>query len=113
MKRTKSMIYKETVESRELLLYATNDGNLYRKMILPVIENLRKKAIKGIYDKKRRLTLITESLVKRQKCMIKTLDILSVYRIALLVRLIWKNIIEMIKFFMKWKQKLKISNLNL
>lgn len=50
MKRTKSMIYKETVESQELLLYATNDGNLYYRMILPVIENLRKKAKKGTYD---------------------------------------------------------------
>ena len=53
MKRTKSMIYKETVESRELLLYATNDGNLYHRMILPVIENLRKKAKKGTYDKEK------------------------------------------------------------
>ena len=50
MKRTKSMIYKKTEESRELLLYATNDGNLYQRMILPVIENLRKKAMKGTYD---------------------------------------------------------------
>lgn len=50
MKRTKSMIYKETVESRELFLYATNDGDLYRKMIIPIIENLRKKATKGWYD---------------------------------------------------------------
>lgn len=50
MKRTRSMIYKKTVESRELLLYATNDGNLYRRMILPVIENLRKKAMKGTYN---------------------------------------------------------------
>lgn len=50
MKRTKSMTYKETVESRELLLYTTNDGNLYHKMILPVIENLRKKAKRGTYD---------------------------------------------------------------
>lgn len=50
MKRTKSMIYKETTESRELFLYATNDGDLYRRMILPTIENLRKKAIKGTYE---------------------------------------------------------------
>lgn len=50
MKRTKSMIYNETVESRELFLYATNDGRLYRQMITPVINNLRKKAIKGAYD---------------------------------------------------------------
>lgn len=53
MKRTSSMIYKETVESRELFLYATNDGNLYRQQITPVIENLRKKALKGTYDKEK------------------------------------------------------------
>lgn len=53
MKRTKSMIYKETVESRELFLYATNDGGLYRRMITPTIENLRKKAAKGQYDKEK------------------------------------------------------------
>lgn len=53
MTRTKSMIYKETVESRELFLYATNDGRLYTRMITPVIENLRKKAVKGSYDKEK------------------------------------------------------------
>lgn len=53
MKRTSSMIYKETEESRELLLYATNDGELYRRMILPTINNLRKKAIKGTYNKEK------------------------------------------------------------
>lgn len=53
MKRTKSMIYKETVESRELFLYTTNDGELYRKMITPTIESLRKKAAKGQYDKEK------------------------------------------------------------
>ena len=53
MKRTRSMIYKKTTESRELFLYATNDGNLYRRQITPVIENLRKKAIKGTYDKEK------------------------------------------------------------
>ena len=53
MTRTKSMIYKETEESRELFLYATNDGDLYRRMITPVIQNLRKKAKKGIYDKEK------------------------------------------------------------
>lgn len=50
MKRTKSMIYKETEEARELFLYATNDGDLYRSMISPIIANLKKKAAKGIYD---------------------------------------------------------------
>lgn len=50
MKRTKSMIYKETTESRELFLYATNDGDLYRSMISPIIANLKRKAEKGVYD---------------------------------------------------------------
>lgn len=50
MKRTKSMFYKETDESRELFLYATNCGNLYRQQITPVIDSLRKKAMKGNYD---------------------------------------------------------------
>ena len=50
MKHTKSMTYNPTVESRELFLYATNDGNLYRQMITPIIANLRKKAKKGVYD---------------------------------------------------------------
>lgn len=50
MKRTKSMTHNETTESRELFLCATNDGNLYRQMITPIINNLRKKAQKGEYD---------------------------------------------------------------
>lgn len=53
MKRTKNMIYKETTESRELFLYATNDGNLYRQMATPIINNLRKKAQKGVYDREK------------------------------------------------------------
>jgi hypothetical protein len=44
------MIYNETTESRELFLYATNNGNLYRSMITSVINSLRKKAVKGVYD---------------------------------------------------------------
>ncbi len=50
MKRTSSMIYNETTESRELFLYATNSGDLYRRSITPAIENLRKKVVKGTYD---------------------------------------------------------------
>ena len=50
MKRTKTMVYKPTVESRELMLYAINNGDLYRRQILPVINSLRKKAAKGTYD---------------------------------------------------------------
>lgn len=53
MKHTESMRYNETTESRELFLYATNDGNLYRQMITPIINNLRKKAKKGTYDSDR------------------------------------------------------------
>ena len=50
MKRTASMKYNETAESRELFMYATNCGSLYRQRIMPVIANLRKKAIKGTYS---------------------------------------------------------------
>lgn len=50
MKRTKNMIYKPTEESRELLLYATNCGDLYRVYATSIINNLRKKAEKGIYN---------------------------------------------------------------
>lgn len=50
MTRTKSMTYNVTTESRELFMYATNNGDLYRSMITAVINSLRKKAIKGIYD---------------------------------------------------------------
>ena len=57
MKRTKSMIYKATEESRELMLYATNDGNLYRQHITPVIDNLRKKYKKGVYDREKAIDL--------------------------------------------------------
>lgn len=50
MKRTRTMIYKPTEESRELMLYAINNGELYRRQITPVINSLRKKAAKGTYD---------------------------------------------------------------
>ena len=50
MKRTKTMVYKPTQESRELMLYAINNGELYRRQITPVINSLRKKAVKGTYD---------------------------------------------------------------
>lgn len=53
MKRTKNMVFNITEESRELFLYTTNDGDLYRHMITPIINNLRKKAAKGIYEKEK------------------------------------------------------------
>jgi hypothetical protein len=53
MKRTKSMVYKETVESKELTLYTLNDYTLYRLYIAPLIMNLTRKAANGIYDKEK------------------------------------------------------------
>lgn len=53
MRHTKSMVYNETTESRELFCYAINNGDLYRKTTNPIIENMRKKAKKGIYDKEK------------------------------------------------------------
>ena len=57
MKRTKNMNYKETAESRELFIYATNDGSLYRQMVTPIINNLKKKAAKGIYNSDKAIDL--------------------------------------------------------
>jgi hypothetical protein len=53
MKRTKSMIYRESDESRELFLYAINDGNLYRNTTKYVLDNLEKKIKKGTYDREK------------------------------------------------------------
>lgn len=50
MKRTKNMIYKETIESVELLLYTENDSFLYHNYIMPVVQSLKKKVVNGIYD---------------------------------------------------------------
>ena len=57
MNRTASMKYNETTESRELFLYATNCGNLYRQRVAPAVANLRKKAIKGAYDADKAINL--------------------------------------------------------
>ena len=50
MKRTKNMVYNPSAEAHELMLYAINDGDLYRCMICPVIENLKRKVAKGVYN---------------------------------------------------------------
>lgn len=50
MKKTKSMIYRPSEESRELVLYAENTGELYRRYIVPVIQCLHKKYVKGTFD---------------------------------------------------------------
>lgn len=53
MKHTKSMVYKPSHESRELYLYATNHGDLYRRQISAIENNLRKKIARGVYDHNR------------------------------------------------------------
>ena len=50
MKHTKSIVYQPSAEAHELFLYAINDGELYRNMICPVIENMKKKIKKGVYN---------------------------------------------------------------
>lgn len=53
MKRTRSMIYKESDESRELFLYSTNNATLYHSSIVPIVRNLAKKYSKGNFDKEK------------------------------------------------------------
>lgn len=53
MKRTRSMIYQESDESRELFLYSTNCAALYHSSIVPIVRNLAKKYNKGIFDKEK------------------------------------------------------------
>lgn len=57
MKRTSSMIYKETAEANELYIYIVNTSSLYHQRIVPTIENLKKKYKKGIYDKEKAIDL--------------------------------------------------------
>lgn len=49
MKRTKNMVIKATDESRDLFLYATNEGTLY-PWTCEVVRCLAKKWAKGTYD---------------------------------------------------------------
>ena len=50
MKRTKNMKVIETAESRELMLYAVNNGAIYARAIVPTIKNLSKKYRAGKFD---------------------------------------------------------------
>lgn len=50
MKKTKFMIYRPSEESRELVLYAENTGELYRRYIVPAIQCLHKKYVKGTFN---------------------------------------------------------------
>lgn len=53
MKRTRNMIRKESVESRELLLYSENTSEIYFKYIIPVIHNLQKHYKRGKFDREK------------------------------------------------------------
>lgn len=50
MKHTKNMVVKETIESRELGLYADNESDIYFAYIVPVVKNLAKYYKRGKFD---------------------------------------------------------------
>lgn len=50
MKHTKSMVYRETDDSRELYLFAVNDGQLWRDDFAPRIRALQRHARRGDYS---------------------------------------------------------------
>ena len=49
MSRPKSMIYKPSIESRELTLYTVNEGTLY-PWTCNIVRNLNRKYRKGTFD---------------------------------------------------------------
>ena len=53
MKRTKNMVYRETVESRELFSYSINNNIVYCKAIAPVLKNLNKHYLNNNYNTER------------------------------------------------------------
>jgi hypothetical protein len=55
MKKTRNMYFKESVESRELELYARNNYKTYMHF-KSVVENLNKKIIKDVYDYEKSIT---------------------------------------------------------
>lgn len=50
MKHTKNMIYKPTDNSRDIVLCAECNSDIYYSHIIPIKEALKKKMIKGIYS---------------------------------------------------------------
>jgi hypothetical protein len=48
----------DTEAVRELLLYIENDGELYRQRWEPIVKNLTRKKMKGIYDEKKAAKLM-------------------------------------------------------
>ncbi len=55
MKQTRNTIYKETIESYELELYANNSRQVYDYVFLPIVENLKKHYAKGLYSHEKAL----------------------------------------------------------
>lgn len=51
MIRTKSMYYQESDASRELYFFSIDTREPYEKLLVPVRENLKKKAKAGKYNK--------------------------------------------------------------
>lgn len=51
MKITKNMYYEESWDADELFLYSINTEKLYNGWIIPAINNLHKKYLKGTFDK--------------------------------------------------------------
>lgn len=57
MKRTKNMFYKESHNAENLYLYTVNTSEIYHKHTTPIIQNLRKKAKKGVYDSEKAIDI--------------------------------------------------------
>jgi hypothetical protein len=51
------MTQENKTEVNELVLFATNDGDLYRQKTTPIIKNLAKKKVKGVYAPEKALVL--------------------------------------------------------
>lgn len=50
MKKTSSMVYKRSDESKELLLCTINNGDIYRGAIQPICRAIAKKHKAGVFD---------------------------------------------------------------
>lgn len=50
MKHSRNMIYKPTAESDELYQYMDHNERAYRYAVQPILANLEKKVLKGIFD---------------------------------------------------------------
>lgn len=57
LEKIDTMLNEGDTEVRELTLYITNDAQLYRQRIEPIIKNLKKKLAKGIYDKSKSIPM--------------------------------------------------------